>query len=159
MEKIIKSKQRVKEHAEVYTPSHIVENMLALIPLEEFKKPLSTFLEPACGNGNFLVAILERKLSHSQGDPEVYALKVLSSIYGVDIQQDNVEESIERLLAIVDMRVPTSNKKSFLAVAESILKNNIQLGNTLKPEDLVITQYFWTGAAYSTVKIPFKDIS
>lgn len=159
MEMLIKSRERVKKHAEVFTPEKIVNDMLNLIPEEEFKNPLSTFLEPACGNGNFLIRILERKLSHSQGDPQVHALKVLSSMYGIDIQQDNVEESIERLLALVDMEVSESDKKVFLAHAEQILRTNIQVGNCLNPEDLVITQYYWNDqGSYSSVKILFKDI-
>lgn len=159
MENIIKSKDRVRNHGEVFTSEKLVNDMLNLIPDNEFKNPLSTFLEPACGNGNFLIRILERKLSHSQGDPQVFALQVLSSMYGIDIQQDNIEECIERLLAVVDREVSVKANKQFLATAKQILIANIQVGNSLDPEGLQITQYFWNdNGTYSSVKILFKDI-
>lgn len=61
-EKLIKSKQRVKDFAEVFTPKHIVKNMCDLVPEEMWVSVDTTFLEPACGTGNFLAEILARKL-------------------------------------------------------------------------------------------------
>ena len=60
-EKLIKSKQRVQDFAEVYTPSWLVKDMCDLIPQEMWNDIDKTFLEPACGNGNFLVEIFDRK--------------------------------------------------------------------------------------------------
>ena len=70
-EKIIKSKQRVKDFAEVFTHTHIVKDMCDLIPEEVWNNIESTFLEPACGNGNFLVEIYERKLKLCKDELEI----------------------------------------------------------------------------------------
>gem|GEM_PF-4585866 len=87
-ETIIKSRARVKATGEVLTPAHMVNQMLDLIPTEFYASPLSTWLEPACGTGNILVQILKRKLSHGSG--KTHALQCVSSLYGVDIANDNV---------------------------------------------------------------------
>jgi len=106
MEKQVKSKQRVKDHGEVFTPKHIVNDMLDLVK-QETERIDSRFLEPACGTGNFLVEILRRKLAvveqrygKSQIEYERYAVIAVSSIYGVDLLQDNVEEARKRLFDI-----------------------------------------------------------
>lgn len=104
--KQVKSKQRVADHGEVYTAEREVNAMLDLVK-QETERIDSTFLEPACGNGNFLAAILERKLDvvtrnykHFVGDWEKYSVQAMMSIYGVDILEDNVEECRERLYLI-----------------------------------------------------------
>ncbi len=94
-EKLIKSKQRVKDFAEVFTPKHIVKDMCDLVPEEMWVSVDTTFLEPACGTGNFLVEILERKFKLCQSWED--GLRALKSIYGMDIQADNVEEAKGRL--------------------------------------------------------------
>lgn len=106
----VKSKKRVADHGEVFTAEREVNAMLDLVK-QETERIESRFLEPACGNGNFLVKILERKLdvvdaryAKSQLEWERYAVLAVSSIYGVDILQDNVEECRERLYAIFNGR-------------------------------------------------------
>ena len=97
MEKIIKSKERVKKLAEVYTPGHIVDKMIDIIPQEIWLNHKSTFLEPACGNGNFVIAILDKKLKNLQELNLKHILEALSSIYGIDICPDNIIECKIRL--------------------------------------------------------------
>ncbi len=103
----IKSRKRVTERGEVFTAEREVNAMLDLVK-QETERIDSRFLEPACGNGNFLVEILRRKLEvirrqyHKQlGELELQTTIALSSIYGIDIMQDNVEECCQRLLDIV----------------------------------------------------------
>src|ERR1039457_3331921 len=96
MESQVISKQRVSDHGEVLTGKREVVAMLDLVK-SETERIDSKFLEPACGTGNFLAEILERKLRvvqrryrRSQFDYERYAVLALSSIYGIDILEDNV---------------------------------------------------------------------
>lgn len=139
--KQIKSKKRVADHGEVFTAEREVNAMLDLVK-QETERIESRFLEPACGNGNFLTAILGRKLDvvaknykKSKPDYEKYSILALTSIYGVDIQEDNVMECRERLLdqwekAYKKMckEAPTQEVKD---VAEFILKKNILCGDAL----------------------------
>lgn len=103
MKQQIKSKQRVVDFGEVYTNEREVNAMLDLVK-SETNRIESRFLEPAAGNGNFLIKILERKLKvvqrryrKSQLEYERYAFLAISSLYGIDIQEDNVLECQERL--------------------------------------------------------------
>lgn len=101
----IKSKQRVADHGEVFTAEREVLTMLDLVKHETARID-SRFLEPACGDGNFLVEILRRKLVvvkrlHAT-DFEHYALLAVSTLYGIDILQDNVHKCRERLLQQFD---------------------------------------------------------
>lgn len=127
--KQIKSKKRVKEYAEVFTADREVKAMCDLIPSDIWENIKSTFLEPACGTGNFLVEILSRK--YSQCKTEKDGLKALASVFGIDIQQDNVEECRERLLRQYIERFPNANELSVI-MASGILKNNIICGNSLE---------------------------
>ena len=102
-ERQIISKKRVADHGEVYTSEREVKAMLDLVK-SETERIDSRFLEPACGNGNFLIEVLKRKLgvvtrnySHSRVEYEVYALLAISSLYGIDILEDNVEACRDRL--------------------------------------------------------------
>ena len=137
----------VIEYGEVFTPSNIVKDMLDLLPTKDDERTLilnektkaeksylsSTFLEPSCGDGNFLVEILNRKLkcvSESSLDHDV--LLALSSIYGVDIQADNVLESRRRMLGVVeDFYGSRPISEEQLEKINEILFRNIILGNTL----------------------------
>ena len=111
MDQQIKSKQRVIDHGEVFTAEREVNAMLDLVK-QETERIDSTFLEPACGTGNFLVEILRRKLAvvkknyyprrGSCHDYELYAMKAVMSIYGVDLLQDNVDACQDRLFQIFD---------------------------------------------------------
>lgn len=119
-EHLIKSRQRVKDHAEVFTPLAVVNEMLDMVasafPSDKHPERIDArFLEPACGNGNFLVEILRRKLVYIDGerfaampDPEArrlawehLTLVAVASIYGVDIQEDNVREARENMAAVI----------------------------------------------------------
>lgn len=106
--KHLKSKERVKNHGEVFTQEREVNAMLDLVR-NETERIEARFLEPACGDGNFLAPILERKLEvvkkkykPSQTEFERMALLAVSSIYGVELLQDNVEACVERLYIIVN---------------------------------------------------------
>jgi N-6 DNA Methylase len=91
----MRTKERVKQVGEVFTPDWLVEEMLDKLPRETWQEG-KTFLDNSCGNGNFLIAVLTRKLQQGH-DP----LGALQSIYGTDIMQDNIEECRDRLLHIV----------------------------------------------------------
>ena len=109
----IKSKKRVRDHGEVFTAEREVKAMCDLIP-----KWTGNVLEPACGNGNFLVEIARRK--HAAGmTPD----EASSTIFGIDILQDNVVEARARLLEV-------------LPGTEEILKRNIVYGDFLKPKGI-----------------------
>jgi hypothetical protein len=102
-EEQVKSKKRVADHGEVLTAKREVNAMLDLVK-QETERIDSRFLEPACGTGNFLAAILERKLEvvekrygKSQLEFERYAILAVSSIYGIDILEDNVRQCRHRL--------------------------------------------------------------
>ena len=136
----VKSKQRVVDRGEVFTAEREVNAMLDLVK-QETERIDSRFLEPACGDGNFLAEILRRKLDvvernykRSQADYEKYAVLALMSMYGVDIMQDNIEECRERLFAIWNERynkLYKSTRKKVQAVAKYILSKNIICGNAL----------------------------
>lgn len=138
----IKTKERVRNHGEVFTAEREVTAMLDLVK-EETRNIDSTFLEPACGDGNFLVEIWRRKLNTvfkvsggNDADCEYWATRAISSIYGIDIQQDNVIETQERLYNDFFARyVRTYRHKPSRICLNSILfilSQNIQCGDTLK---------------------------
>ena len=131
MSKQIKSKKRVKEFAEVFTPDFIVKDMCDLIPSEIWENIESTFLEPACGTGNFLVEIYARKLEHCKDEKD--GLKALASIYGVDIQSDNVAESRLRLVDMFIDKFPEANGFARIT-ALAIATNNIVCDDFLNPK-------------------------
>lgn len=135
------SRQRVAERGEVFTAEREVNAMLDLVA-NECLRPDSRFLEPACGNGNFLTAILKRKLSelrrkykNSPYDYEKLAIVAIGSLYGVDIMRDNVEECRERLFSIWNEEY-TAHCKSDASeearqAAKFIISRNIINGNAL----------------------------
>ena len=137
----IKSKQRVKDHGEVFTQKREVNAMLDLVK-NETERIESRFLEPACGNGNFLVPILKRKLAivkkkygSSQNEFERMALLAVSSIYGVELLKDNIVACIERLYNIFNgayAKLYKGNcKDSFRTSIRFILERNILQGDAL----------------------------
>ena len=140
-EQQIKSKQRVADHGEVFTSEREVNAMLDLVK-QETERIDSCFLEPACGDGNFLAEILRRKLKvvtdrykGSQIEWERYAILAVSSIYGVDILQDNVDECRERLYLIFtdtyDKVFRQHCTDDCKASARFILKKNVLFGDAL----------------------------
>lgn len=124
----IKSKKRVKERGEVFTNPREIKAMCDMIP-NVWNNIESTFLEPSCGNGNFLVEIFERKLKLCKDERQ--GLKALVSIVGIDIMPDNVEESRNRLRKMFLDKFPNSNN-FVLWLLDCILKNNIICGDSLK---------------------------
>lgn len=125
-EKLIKSKQRVKDFAEVFTPQFIVKDMCDLVPQEMWTSVETTFLEPACGNGNFLAEILSRKFRLCKDWQE--GLKALNSVYGMDIQADNIEETKQILF---DMYIAAFPKAPALSgiIAVCMLEKHIVQGD------------------------------
>ena len=100
---LTKSRNRIRDHGEVFTPDFIVNDMLNLVK-HETERIDSRFLESACGDGNFLIKILEKKLEivenkykKNQFDYERNSLIAVSSIYGIELLDDNVEEAQKRL--------------------------------------------------------------
>lgn len=141
MEGQIKSRQRVTDHGEVFTAEREVKAMCDLVE-QETARIDSRFLEPACGDGNFLAEILKRKLAivkkkyrRSAYDYERYSLLAIGSMYGVDIQKDNTIICQNRLFDIWDREYKSVCKKECneqtKAAARFILKRNIVCGNAL----------------------------
>lgn len=102
--------------------------MCDLIPPEQWTIE-SKFLEPACGNGNFLVEIYARKLELCKNEKD--GIKALASIVGIDIQADNCEESRKRLKKLFSDKFPDASEFAVLTV-DLVLKNNIICGDSLK---------------------------
>lgn len=125
----IKSKHRVKDFAEVFTNEREVKAMCDLIPQEIWKNIESTFLEPTCGNGNFLVEIYRRKLQYCNNEKD--GIKALISIVGIDIQGDNVIESRMRLMEMYVNAFPNASEFAIRYAAE-VLRNNIICGDSLE---------------------------
>ncbi|MBF0751929.1 MULTISPECIES: SAM-dependent DNA methyltransferase [unclassified Pasteurella] len=137
----VKSKQRVADFGEVYTNEREVNAMLDLVN-EQTTNPDKTFLEPACGTGNFLVEILRRKLTalsrkykKLQFDYERYAVIAVGSLYGIDIQEDNVKECRQRLFECFTENYqrlfPKTYKADCIRSVEFILNKNILCGDAL----------------------------
>ena len=141
MSDLVKSKKRVADHGEVFTSEREVNAMLDLVK-QETERIDSRFLEPACGTGNFLVEILNRKLKivkdrykKSQIEFERNAIIAISSIYGVDILQDNAIECRDRLFEIFDViytrLYKTDCKEDCKTSVKFLLKRNILWGDAL----------------------------
>ena len=129
-QRLIKSKERVKKFGEVFTPDWVVEDMLDLFPADEIWGNLgATFLEPACGNGQFLVGIYRRKLKLCKTPED--GLYALWTITGIDIQADNCEESRARLKAMFREHFPNATEDD-LMTADRVLKNCIICGDSLR---------------------------
>ena len=145
MEGQVKSRQRVVDPGEVFTAEREVNAMLDLVKTET-ERIDSRFLEPACGNGNFIAEVLRRKLAvvasryrKSPLEYQRYAFLAVSSIYGVDILADNVGECRERLFRIVEKDARSNIKGSvepaFLDAVRYVLEKNILCGDALTLRD------------------------
>ncbi len=153
----VKTKERVRQHGEVFTADREVNAMLDLVK-QEASNIDSTFLEPSCGDGNFLAEILSRKLKSvfksagkNDADCEYLATRAFSSIYGIDIMEDNVEEARNRLFDKFFVRFVNRYKRQPSKICQDsirfILSQNIQCGDalacqTVDGNPLVITK--WT---------------
>lgn len=128
---LVKSKQRVADHGEVFTPAWVVAGMLDLVK-EESERIDSRFLEPACGSGNFLVAVLRRKLAtvhmkYAESDFENrhHALLALMCIYGIELLPDNVAECRSKLLDTLFEYLGESVGTAWLGAAQVAVETNI----------------------------------
>ena len=168
----VKSKKRVADHGEVFTSEREVNAMLDLVK-HETERIESRFLEPACGTGNFLVEVLRRKLAvvksryrKSQTDYERYAVVAVSSIYGIDLLEDNVQECRNRLYGVFDEQYNTLYKnhcqEACRRSVKHILNHNIIQGDALtfkrvdkKEEPIIFSEW----SPVNSVMIKRRDYS
>lgn len=136
-EHLIKSKQRVTDHGEVFTPSWMVEDMLDLVRVESDRID-ARVLEPACGSGNFLVPIFTRKLlsvqaRHGRSDFEKrhYALFALMCIYGIELLPDNAQECRDNLATLFNTYLGVTVSDQWASAARAVLNVNIVDGDAL----------------------------
>ena len=166
----VKSASRVREHGEVLTARREVEAMLDLVK-NESERIDSRFLEPACGDGNFLGAILDRKLKivsskyrSKKADFEVQMISALGSIYGIDLLEDNVELAQERMFEIACNCYKESLKvnpdEDFKKIIKFILKKNILQGDSLNEIDkIVFTQWSLIGYQVQIEEYSFSQMN
>jgi len=140
-EQLVKSRQRVADHGEVFTPRWLVDDMLDLVRAET-ERIDSRFLEPACGSGNFLVPVLERKLAavqarHGRSDFEKrhYALFALMCVYGIELLPDNVAECRDNLAAVLARFLGQNAGIEWHRAALAVLTVNVVQGDALKMTD------------------------
>jgi hypothetical protein len=138
----IKSKQRVSDHGEVFTPAWMVQDMLDLVK-NESERIDSRFLEPACGSGNFLIQVLARKLAtvqskygKSEFEKRHHALLALMCIYGIELLEDNTEECRSNLLRIFQTSLKLDSNDELFLAARNVLKINIIRGDALSMLDI-----------------------
>ncbi len=134
----VKSKQRVADHGEVFTPPWMVAAMLDLVK-GETERIDARFLEPACGSGNFLVQILQRKLAaverkygKSDFERRHYALLALMCLYGIELLPDNIAECRENLLEIFAAYLNLEPLDDFYRAGYAVLSQNLVHGDALK---------------------------
>ncbi|MCX8500640.1 MAG: SAM-dependent DNA methyltransferase, partial [Alphaproteobacteria bacterium] len=134
-------RERVRDHAEVFTSEREVTAMINLVQTEVDRID-SRFLEPACGHGNFLIAILSRKLAvvtmkyrSQQSDWEQYSFQVMASLYGIDLLPDNVIQCRARLVELVVQHYQSLYRHSqypeFIHTIRFIAERNIICGDAL----------------------------
>lgn len=149
---LVKSKQRVADHGEVFTPAWMVEAMLDLVK-DETERIDSRFLEPACGSGNFLVQVLRRKLAavelkfgKSDFEKRHYALLALMCIYGIELLPDNIAECRENMLEILAEYLKLDESDDLYQAASYVLSQNLVHGDALTmraSDDQAITFAEW----------------
>ena len=139
---LIKSKQRVADHGEVFTPEWLVEAMLDLVK-DETERLDSRFLEPACGSGNFLTKILKRKLAavelryaKSEFDRKHYALLSVMCIYGIELLKDNISECQTNVLEVLTSYLNLDTEDELYRSASYVLSQNIVHGDALTMRDI-----------------------
>lgn len=138
---LIKSKQRVADHGEVFTPAWMVDAMLDLVK-DETERIDSRFLEPACGSGNFLVRVLQRKLAavelkygKSDFERRHFALYALMCIYGIELLADNIAECRANLLEILAEYLKIEQADDLYRAASCVLSRNLVHGDALTMRD------------------------
>lgn len=140
-ERLVKSRQRVSDHGEVFTPAWLVSDMLDLVDAES-RRIDSRFLEPACGSGNFLVPVLERKLAAVQSrygrsdfERRHYALLALMCVYGIELLADNAAECRSRLVEVFARFLAPTPEDSWSRAAQRVVGVNIVQGDALSMND------------------------
>ena len=135
---LVKSKQRVADHGEVFTPAWMVEDMLNLVK-GETERIDSRFLEPACGDGNFLVEILKRKLAsveHKYGNSEFerqhFALFALMCLYAIELLSDNISDCRAKLLGIFSEYLKIDPANDVYRAGFYVLSQNLVHGDAMK---------------------------
>lgn len=135
--KIIKSKERVENHGEVFTPDWLAEEMLDLVK-DETERLDSRFLEPACGSGNFLTKIIKRKLAAVElkyvkldFDRKHYAVLTIMCTYGIELLKDNIEECKNNILKIFKSYLNVEEHDNLYRAAAFVLSKNIVQGDAL----------------------------
>lgn len=138
---LVKSKQRVADHGEVFTPPWMVEAMLDLVK-PETERIDARFLEPACGSGNFIVQILRRKLAAVDGkyglsdfERRQYALLGLMCIYGIELLADNVAECRANVLQVFAEHLQLDEADDLYRAASYVLRQNLVHGDALTMRD------------------------
>ena len=173
-ENLIKSKHRVQKHGEVFTPSWMVQKMLDVPGVKEACENVSaTFLEPAAGDGNFLVAILERKLDavirkYDKKNWKTKSLIALSSIYGIEYLRDNLSLAQSRMFVYYlnwyekNFGVRPTSRNDIYKSAYYLIHKNIVRGNTLTQKNPGTGTEIWfnewqivKGHPSTVRKIPF----
>jgi hypothetical protein len=134
---LIKSKKRVADHGEVFTPEWMVNAMLDLVK-EESERIDSRFLEPACGSGNFLIKVLQRKLASvelkfgkSEFEKRQYALLSVMCIYGIELLPDNISECRANMLEILAEYLRIDKNDDLYVAAAYVLSQNLIQGDAL----------------------------
>ena len=134
---LIKSKKRVADHGEVFTPLWLVEKMLDLVK-GETERIDSRFLEPACGSGNFLVPVLQRKLAaveakfgKSDFERRHYALLAVMCTYGIELLSDNIAECRANMLEVFADYLNLGETDEFYLAAFYVLSQNLVHGDAL----------------------------
>ena len=153
---LIKSKQRVADHGEVFTPPWLVEKMLDLVKGES-ERIDSRFLEPACGSGNFLVPILQRKLAaveltygKSEFEKRHYALVALTCCYGVELLPDNIAECRANMLEMFATYLNLEEADELYRAAAHVLSLNLIHGDAMTMRDnagdpIVVVEWGYMG--------------
>lgn len=138
---LIKSKERVSDHGEVFTPPWLVEKMLDLVK-GETERIDARFLEPACGSGNFLVPILQRKLAavelkfgKSDFERRHYALFGLMCCYGIELLPDNIVECRANMLEVFADYLAASQNDDVYRAASFVLSLNLVHGDAMTMRD------------------------
>src|SRR5579872_2097828 len=134
---LIKSKKRVADHGEVFTPSWLVQNMLDLVK-DETERIDSRFLEPACGSGNFLVPVLQRKLAavedkfgKSEFERQHYALLAVMCTYGIELLADNISECRANMLEVFADYLNLNEADELYRAAFYVLSQNLVHGDAM----------------------------
>ena len=146
MDKQVKSKERVQKHGEVFTPQWVVNDMLNLLP-ENVWEMDKTFLEPACGEGAFLVEIYKRKLqkitTNEQNEWEWLVAIVTSSLYGIELLEDNAKQCRLNIMTVFtelyEKQFPETMNDELIQTVQFLISRNIIQGNALTYRKCTLT--------------------